>query len=81
MTLTERTISFLTEGLGMRELPSKYKYRKFEKKTVNIDADMPTSYYWVGKAGAVRAGKTSSDSISLTDKVHANMNLWERGRK
>jgi len=72
-TLTDRVIRHLTEGLKKRELPSKNRYRKFTGSAIN-------SFYWVGKNGAVRAGKNPSNSISLTDKVHANMALWERAQ-
>ena len=70
-TLTDRVIRHLTEGLKKTELPSKNRYRKFT-------GSGPDSFYWVGKNGAVRAGKNASGSVSLTDKVHANMRLWER---
>jgi len=48
--------------------PSKSRYRLFVKGDRR---------YHVGKAGAVRAGRTASNSISLTGSVHANMKLWE----
>jgi len=70
-TLTDRVIRFLTEGLHKKELPSKNKYRKFTGSSEQ-------SFYWVGKAGAVRAGKSPSNSTSLTDRIRANMTLWER---
>jgi len=72
-TLTDRVIRHLMEGLNKQELPSKNRYRKFTGSS-------PDSFYWVGKNGAVRAGKNISNSISLTDKVHANMKLWERNQ-
>lgn len=68
-TLTDRVIRFLTEGLKFVEKPSKNHYRLFTKGGLQ---------YHVGKAGAVRAGKTISNSVSLTGSVHANMKLWER---
>ena len=67
-TLTDRVIRFLTEGLKFVERPSKSKYRLFVKGE---------HQYHVGKAGAVRAGRTVSNSVSLTGSVHANMKLWE----
>ena len=71
-TLTERTINFLTAGLNMKEVKSSSrKYRTFRSSTSKRN-------YYVGKAGAVRAGKTVSDSFSITEQVHANMKLWER---
>jgi len=70
-TLTDRIIRYLIEGLKKTELPSKNRYRKFT-------GFMSNSFYWVGKNGSVRAGTSLSNSISLTDKVRANMKLWER---
>lgn len=72
-TLTDRVVRFLVEGLNKMELPSKNKYRKFEGSTFSTG-----SFYWVGKNGAIRAGKNVSNSISLTSQVHANMKMWER---
>ncbi len=58
----------------MREVKSRSKYRQFTK----FDPETNTArHYFVGKAGAVRAGRAVSDSISLTDQVHANMTIWE----
>lgn len=70
-TLTDRVIRFLTEGMKKKELPSKNRYRKFT-------GSGPGSFYWIGKNGAMRAGPNASNSVSLTDKAHANMKLWER---
>lgn len=70
-TLQDRVIRFLTEALNRKELPSKNYYRKFT-------GSKPDSFYWLGKNGAVRAGRIASDSVSLTSSVHANMKLWER---
>ena len=73
MTLTNRIIRFLTEGLRMKELPSGSKhYRKFEGKHIG-------SFYWVfSHTSPIWAGKTLTTSINLTGKVHANMKLWEQ---
>ena len=68
--LTDRIVRFLIEGLHRVEVPSKNKYRKFDGQR--------ETYLWVGKAGAVRAGKSVSGSISFTATVKANMQLWER---
>lgn len=70
-TLTDRVIRFLTEALNKKEFPSKNKYRKFTGSN-------PTSFYWVGKNGAVRAGKNIANSISLTARIHTKMELWEK---
>ena len=46
---------------GSKELPStSRKYRKFTHPT------RENAFYWVGKSGALRAGRTAGDSISLT---------------
>ncbi len=73
-TLTDRVVRFLTEGLKMPEQSynRSRKYRQFLGLKSN---------YWVGKSGAVRTGKSPSNSISLTAQVHANMKLWERKEK
>jgi len=68
-TLTDRVIRFLTEGLEFVEKPSKNRYRLFVKSDLR---------YHVGKAGAVRAGKTISNSVSLTGKIRMHMELWEQ---
>lgn len=67
-TLTDRVVRFLVEALKFQETKSRSRYRQFVKGDRK---------YFVGKAGAVRAGKSASDSVSLTDQVHANMKMWE----
>ena len=67
MTKTDKVIEFLT-GKGMIEIKSKsMKYRTFES---------PSSkrLYFVGKRGAVKTGKCSSKSFSITSNVHKEMN-------
>ena len=70
-TLTDRVVRFLTEGLKMPEQSYNRsgKYRQFLGLKSN---------YWVGKSGAVRAGTSPSNSISMTAQVHVNMVSWER---
>ena len=78
MTKRERVIRFFTEGLKFRESQSaSRKYRKFTKSGTAPDGE-PWTTYFIGRNGAVRAGKKVSDSVSLTVPVHANMRLWER---
>jgi hypothetical protein len=74
-TLTDRVIRFLTEGLLFEEVPSHSRYRQFYKAS---KVDGKELKWFVGKAGAVRAGKNASNSFSITDRVHANMKLWEK---
>ena len=58
MTLRDKVIERL-KAKGCRELPSNSrKYRKFTHPVQG-------NYYWVGKAGALRSGKTIGDSVSL----------------
>ena len=78
-TLTDRVVRFLVEGLKKKELyyDRSDKYRKFEGSRSELHQAFPSSY-WVGKAGAVRAGRSISNSASLTSQVHANMKMWER---
>lgn len=70
-TLTDRVIRFLVEEMKSKELPSKNRYRKFT-------TSRPESFYWVGKAGTIRAGKNPSNSVSLTGQIHSNIKMWER---
>ena len=67
-TLTDRVVRYLVEGWKVQEMPSKSKYRRFIKDD---------RQYFMGKAGAVRAGNTASGSVSITDIIHAKMKLWE----
>lgn len=73
-TLTDRVVRYLVERRKMQEVSSRSKYRQFTK----FDPETNTARsYFVGKAGAVRAGRTASDSVSLTDQVHRLMKIWE----
>lgn len=57
---SDKVIALITKR-GAREVKStSSKYRKF---TV---PNRPDTFYWVGKNGALRVGKTVSDSLSLT---------------
>jgi hypothetical protein len=67
-TLTDRVVRYLVEGVQCQEAPSRSKYRQFERGERS---------YFVGKNGAVRAGKNASNSISVTDQAHAHMKIWE----
>ena len=63
--IREKVIDYLTEK-GLVEIESKSgKYRTFMKKN-----DINAYHYFVGKKGAVRVGKCSSKSISITRKIH-----------
>ncbi len=58
-TKADKIIEYLKQAHGAVEVasPSK-KYRKFTTSQ---------STYWVGRNGALRAGDTVSDSVSLTE--------------
>lgn len=61
-TKAERIAEYLT-GKGYREVASSSrKYRKFVR-------DHDLNAMWVGKCGAVRVGRTVSDSISLSAHI------------
>ena len=72
-TLTDRVVRFLVDGLKMQEQEAFYrsKYRLFISKHTN-------RRYFIGKAGAIRAGRTVSDSVSITTEFHVNMMMWEK---
>ena len=60
-TKAEQVAAKLLE-LGAREVTTtSRKYRRF---------DFRAQTYWVGKAGAVRVGKTITDSFSVSDQFH-----------
>ena len=59
MKVSEKIIEHLLQK-GCKEIPCKSKkYRRFTRPDRN-------DFYFVGKAGALRAGKIVSKSISLT---------------
>lgn len=68
-TLTDRVVRYLVEGLKMREDISKSRYRQFTSTT--------GARYFVGKAGAIRTGRTASDSISISNRIYRIMAAWE----
>jgi hypothetical protein len=72
-TIAERVIQYLTTARKAKEVGSKStKYRCF--KTPGAAG----STYWVSRNGAIRAGTTVSESVSLTDMIHRKMKVWER---
>lgn len=74
-TLTDRVVRYLTEARNMREIPLKSRYRKFVHTR---SCDKAQSPYFVGSNGAVRTGKNSSSSISITKAIHVKMRYWEK---
>jgi hypothetical protein len=71
----ERIVRYLENGMGLKRVPTQSKkYMAYERK------DRPGVYYFVGKAGALRTGKTASDSLSLSlfaDYFWKNLERWE----
>ncbi len=70
-TLTDRVLRFVIEGLKKEELES--TTRKYRKFSGNIEG----TFLYVGKNGAVRIGKTSSNSFSMTTNYLNRMVQWE----
>jgi hypothetical protein len=69
--LTDRVVRYLVEGRKMQEISSKSRYRQF------IPTGNNPNYYFVGKAGAIRSGRTASDSVCMTYYIHTRMKIWE----
>jgi len=64
MTKTDKVIAFLLSKGMVEVVPSgSRKYRKFASP--NHDK----GFYWVGKAGAIRIGKTSTGSRSISHLI------------
>lgn len=72
MTLQDRIIEKL-KARGCQELQSSSsKYRKFTHPKY---ADR---FYWVGKAGALRVGRTVGESVSVSAAVHKMLNASKK---
>ena len=67
MTTKRDRLAYALLQMGAVEQPSKTrKYRTFTLQNVNNE---PVTYY-VGKAGALRRGRTVSNSVSLEHRVN-----------
>ena len=67
MTNADKLINRLVACFGCLPVPDlSRKYRKFARP----DRD---DFYFVGRNGALRAGRTQSNSISLTDSIRGGM--------
>ena len=77
-TMTEKLVAGLI-ALGCREVTSNSrKYRQFTR----ILADLPNeSYYFVGKAGALRVGRCASDTVALGAGAKARILAAGEGKK
>lgn len=71
LTLCERIINFLI-ATGFTEEPSK------SRKYICMLSKEQDRRYWIGRKGAVRVGKTSSNSISVTGRVAYLVKCWEK---
>lgn len=63
MTKRDKVIAFLKKRNCKQLTSTSAKYLKFSRP------DDPQSFYWVGNNGALRTGKTVSESISLSGVV------------
>jgi hypothetical protein len=86
VTIAERLVYTLTQK-GETEVPSKTrKYRVFTRTTPKqkdgqlIPQDKPT-FYFVGKAGALRFGTCASMSCSIGSAVLRFLEKWPMPRK
>jgi len=70
VTKEQRAVNFFT-AMGLREISSRSKkYRTFLTPSSN-------KLYFIGHSGAVRTGKTASDSISVSDVLWKRIEAWE----
>ena len=71
-TLTDRVIRFIEEGL---QRPKLFDVRS---KSLKFEGLIPGSIWFIGKNGSCRTGKSKSNSISITDRIHKQMEIWEK---
>jgi hypothetical protein len=69
ITLEKKVENYLVGKLKMVELETtSRKYRKFQSPAGGI--------FWLGKNGALRAGRTISDSYSITESHKLKIDDW-----
>ena len=76
MTKTELIVLFITEVLGEKEVPltGDSKLRKFVRtKNSRGERVSPGAYWYVGRNGSCRIGRTKANSQSLGENVKAKM--------
>jgi len=71
-TLTDRVIRFIEKGLRR---PKHYNVRN---NFLQFEGLVSGSFWFIGKNGAVRTGQSKSSSISITERVHRQMEIWEK---
>jgi len=72
LLLWERTRRYFVEEMGFKEGESR------SSKYIKIERAEGMSPIFIGKAGAIRAGKSAADSISVTDLYMPRIELWEK---
>ncbi len=78
-TLQERIIRYLTEAQGAVEVPSSSrKYRQLNRSITMPNGRTGESYYFIGRAGAIRVGRCASKSQSFTDAIMPKVEAWEK---
>ena len=76
MTKTELIVAFITEVLGEKEVPltGDSKLRKFVRtKNSRGERVSPGAYWYVGRNGSCRIGRTKANSQPLGENVKAKM--------
>ena len=77
MKKSERVVRYLTEALNFKEVESaSRKYRKFIAP-VGPTGKKSENFYYIGKAGACRTGKSISNAWSISHIVDPKMEAWE----
>ena len=77
MTIAEKLIEILKDN-GSQELDSpSSKYRKFSNPVPQPGA----RFYWIGKNGALRFGRTVSESTSRENTKAVLLRKWDEKHK
>jgi hypothetical protein len=83
LTIAARMEMFVTKEMGFVAIPSRNKYKMFERVISKVKDGMPmtyTQYLFLGKNGAVRTTtniKNAAKSISMTDAYMAALITYE----
>jgi len=72
-TFKDRVIRYLTEGRGMTRI----HLPRTSRLAFHDGLGGVTKYYFVGRAGGVRVGRTYTTSISVSETVRSDTILWE----
>ena len=74
-TLRARLITYLTVARECTLLDNMNRKKYIALRLPNREIER---YYFVGKNGAVRYGRCISQAISVTDKMHSRLHIWEQ---